>query len=251
MKLVEIDAPQYQEMVNILVKNPTEFLLSPHCRQFLAMSNFHKRGGKVSVHTASGGDVMPGTVEHNRIQIDEGTYSSYLRTARLIGPICALDHIFHAPERFKVLSIGPRTEMELYHLVGCGFLPQNISAIDLISPSPWIDVGDMHAMPYADQSFDICISSWVLAYSRAPQKAVDEMMRVTKSGGIVAIGCTYEPNWRSVEYKSDDRKIVGSMFRHVSEIAALIGPRLEAIHFQTEPPTDEKGSVMLIARIRH
>lgn len=251
MKLVEVDGPQYQEMVNILVKNPTEFLLSPRCRQFLAMSNFHKRGGKVSIYDAPAGGVMPGTVQHNRIQIDEGTYASYLRTARLIGPIYALDHIFHTPERFKVLSIGPRTEMELYHLVGCGFLAQNISAIDLISPSPWIDAGDMHAMPYADQSFDISISSWVLAYSRTPQKAVDEMLRVTRSGGIVAIGCTYEPDWRSVEYKSDDRKIVGSMFRHVSELTALIGSRLDTIHFQAEPPAEVKGSVMLVARIRH
>lgn len=193
-------------MVAILTKNPQELFLSPHCRQFLAMSNFHKRGGQVRVHTDTAEGVMPGTVEHNRIQIDQGTYASLTRTARLIGPIVALDYIFHAPERFKVLSIGPRTEMELLHLVGVGFHPDNVTAIDLISPSPWIDPGDMHAMPYPDRSFDIVISSWVLGYSAAPQKAVDEMLRVVVDGGIVAIGATHEPNYEAVDYKDADKK---------------------------------------------
>lgn len=86
MKQVSIDAEQYQQMVNILVANPTEFLLSPHCRQSLAMSNFHRRGAQVQVYDAASSGVMPGTVEHNRIQIDKGTYASFTRTARLIGP---------------------------------------------------------------------------------------------------------------------------------------------------------------------
>ncbi len=236
-------------MVNILVKNPTEFLLSPHCRQFLAMSNFHKRGGQVQVFQNASEGVMPGTVAHNRIQIDEGSYASFTRTARLIGPIVALDRPFHLAQKLKVLSIGPLTEMELYHLVGCGFQPENITAIDLISPSPWIDAADMHAMPYADAAFDISISSWVLGYSATPQKAVDEMLRVTKSGGLIAIGCTHEPNFAEVDYKEADRKIVGTMFRKVSDLKDLIGGRLSQIHFQAEPPAGQKGAVMLVARV--
>lgn len=251
MSQIPIDGAQYQEMVNILVKNPTEFLLSPHCRQYLAMSSFHKRGAAVQVYDGASEGVMPGTVEHNRIQIDQGTYASFTRTARLIGPVVALDHIFHTPERFKVLSIGPRTEMELFHLVGCGFLPQNIKAIDLISPSPWIDAGDMHAMPYPDRSFDIAISSWVLGYSATPQRAVDEVLRVVVDGGLIAIGCTHEPDHEAIDYKEADRKIVGTMFRAVADLTALIGDRLGQIHFQAQPPPGKKGAVMLVARIKH
>lgn len=238
-------------MIEILKRNPQELFLSPHCRQFLAMSNFHKRGAQVTVHTDTAEGVMPGTVEHNRIQIDQGTYASFTRTARLIGPIVSLDHIFHTPERFRVLSIGPRTEMELYHLVGAGFHPDNIKALDLISPSPWIDAGDMHAMPYPDRSFDIVISSWTLGYSATPQKAVDEMVRVISDGGIVAIGVTHEPNSEQVDYKDSGKKIVGTAFRKVEDLKALLGSHLGEVHFQAEPAAGKKGAVMLVARVRH
>ena len=251
MPEIHISGEQFQEMIEILKRNPQEFFLSPHCRQFLAMSNFHKRGATVRVHEDTAAGVMPGTVEHNRIQIDQGTYASFTRTARLIGPIVALDHIFHSPERFKVLSIGPRTEMELYHLVGAGFHPDNIKALDLISPSPWIDPGDMHAMPYPDRSFDIAISSWTLAYSATPQKAVDEMLRVLVDGGLIAIGATHEPNFEQVDYKDADKKIVGTVFRKVDDLKALLGTHLREVHFQAEPPVGKKGAVMIVARIRH
>jgi len=67
----------------------------------------------------------------------------------------------------------------------CSRLPprKNIRGLDLISYSPWVDLGDMHAMPYEDDTWDITLVSMVLTYSENPRKVVDEVVRVTKSGG--------------------------------------------------------------------
>ncbi len=37
----------------------------------------------------------------------------------------------------------------------------NIRGLDLFSCSPRIDVGDMHDMRYADNSFDVIFLGWV------------------------------------------------------------------------------------------
>jgi SAM-dependent methyltransferase len=250
--MLTVTVSQLEEMTRLLQKNPRELLLSPMCRQYLARTRFEKSGRPVTVHEDTSAGVMPGTVAHNKIQIDDGTFASVHRTARLINPVVAVDSVFKNIPQLRVLSIGPRTEMELLHLVGVGFQPKNISAVDLISTSPWIDLGDMHALPYADRTFDIVISSWVLGYSRDPQKAVDEMVRVTSDGGIVAIGCTYNANAVNVDYKEEQEKIVGTIFRHVAQYTTLLGPALSRIYFQEEPEDDHRsGAVMLVGRIRH
>ncbi|MHB1204926.1 MAG: class I SAM-dependent methyltransferase [Rhodospirillaceae bacterium] len=250
--ILGLTGPQLDEMTRLLRKYPREFLHSPTCRQFLAKARFEKNKRAVTVHEDTSTGVMPGTVSHNLIQIDDGTFASSARTARLINPIASLDSVYFHAARLQVLSIGPRTEMELMHLVAAGFQPENISAVDLISTSAWIDLGDMHALPYEDRSFDVTLSSWVLGYSRDPQKAVDEMVRVTRDGGIIAIGCTYNADARNVDYKGEQDKIVGTIFRHVEQYRTLMGPALSRVHFQEEPEADHiSGAVMIVGRIRH
>ncbi|KAK3679600.1 hypothetical protein LTR37_021371 [Vermiconidia calcicola] len=46
--------------------------------------------------------------------------------------------------------------------------------------------GDVYHLPYPDGSFDITFCHQVLTHLKAPWNAIAEMMRVTKSGGIVA-----------------------------------------------------------------
>lgn len=241
----------FKTFVGTFSKSPRYFLLSPQCRREYALQNFEKRGNPVSVHGETTAGVMPGTIAHNRIQIDDGTFASAERSLRLINPLAAIGGVFEREHEKDVLSIGPRTEMELFHLVGAGFHPDRIKAVDLISTSPWIDLGDMHALPYPDRSFDIVISSWVLAYSSTPQKAVDEMLRVTRNGGIIAIGCTHSPEADSFEYKTDDAKILGCKFRYVDQYRALLGDKLAQVHFQDEPQANSPGAVIIICRIKH
>ena len=250
-KALSIDHAQLQHMVQLVAANPTDLLLSPACRQYLAKDQFEKRGAPVTVFADVAAGTMPGTVSHNRTEIDSGAFASAARTLRLINPLTAIQDVFLGAANMKVLSIGPRTEMELLHLVGAGFHPKNITAVDLISTSPWIELGDMHALPYADRAFDIVISGWVLGYSKDQQKAVDEILRVTKDGGLAAIGTTYNPAAQDIEYKDEAARIQGRIFRCVDEFKALIGKKLGQVFFQYEPEAEEKSVVMLIARIRH
>ena len=80
----------------------------------------------------------------------------------------------------KILSIGPRTESELYGFRGLGFTWENIFAIDTFTYSPKIQQGDMHNIAFPDDTFDYIVCGWVLAYSASPEKALSEIRRVMK-----------------------------------------------------------------------
>ena len=115
------------------------------------------------------------------------------RTSRLLRPMVAIDKVFFGAPEMKALSIGPRTEMELLSLIGQGFKPENVRGLDLISYSPWIDVGNAHDMPYEDNSFDVVVAGWVLVYSSDPAQICKEILRVARCGAVIAIGSTYWP----------------------------------------------------------
>jgi SAM-dependent methyltransferase len=136
------------------------------------------------------------TVTHN---IGGMTDLSVRRSLVLIRPLTAAMSIVPANARIErpnfkdvdVLSIGPRTEGELLNLVAHGFEPSRIRGLDLIAYSDWVDLGDMHAMPYPDNRFDAIVCGWVLAYSDSKQKAADEIVRVARPGALVAVGVEY------------------------------------------------------------
>ena len=51
-------------------------------------------------------------------------------------------------------------------------------------------VGDGMNLPFADGAFDLCYSSNVLEHVSDPWQMADEMLRVTKPGGIAYISYT-------------------------------------------------------------
>jgi len=241
-------------MLALLRGNPANILLSEHCRQHLAKTRWLKGGRQLRIFENPSAGVMPGTIAHNRREVEQVDFLSSRRTQRLIGPLSGLDPVFTIPENLRALSIGPRTEMELLHLVGIGFRPENVRAVDLIASSPLMDVGDMHNLPFPDQSFHVVISGWVLTYSKDPRRAVREMVRVCGPGGLIAIGVSSAPDYPGgyVAESADEKEIVGSMFKKASEFVEMIGPNLKAIHFQQDARSGDKTSpVMLIARITH
>ena len=48
-------------------------------------------------------------------------------------------------------------------------------------------VSDVEHIPFEDNSVDICFSRYVFQHLRNPRKALEEMIRVTKSGGTIGI----------------------------------------------------------------
>lgn len=132
--------------------------------------------------------VSKDTIEHNMRGVGE---LAAPRSHLLIRPIISIDQVARNIRNLRVLSIGPRVEGEIYNLIGYGFSAKNVVGLDLFSYSPLIKVGDMHEMDFPDDYFDVVISGWVLGYSDKKQKAANEMLRVTKPGGIIAVGNAY------------------------------------------------------------
>ena len=65
-----------------------------------------------------------------------------------------------------------------------GFKWKNIEAIDLHSYSNLVKLGDMHQLEFAD-NFDFIISGWTLRYSNNVNKALSEILRIIKPGGLI------------------------------------------------------------------
>ena len=90
----------------------------------------------------------------------------------------------------RVLSLGPRTEIELYYLwLLFGFRWGHISGADLVSTSPKIQVADMSvSLPFPDDTFDVLVASHSLEKSGHPERTRDEIRRVVKPDGWVLVG---------------------------------------------------------------
>ncbi|WP_186002381.1 class I SAM-dependent methyltransferase [Mycobacterium sp. KBS0706] len=178
------------------------------------------------------------------------------RSLRLIWPLAAQaagDRVDLRDQ--QVLSIGPRTEGELFNLVAHGFRLRNITGLDLITYSPRIQLGDMHAMPYAAASFDIILAGWVISYSDHKQRAAHEILRVAKPGAIVAIGVEW--GRKTPEQVAAERAgyIVGSAERlpTVDAILDLFGGRVDRVYFRQDDQdisTNEVGDLLVVFRLR-
>ena len=103
--------------------------------------------------------VSRNTIEHNMRGTGE---LAAPRSHTLIRPLLSIASISRNIKQLKVLTIGPRVEGEIYNLIGYGFGRKNIVGLDLFSYSPYIAVGNMHAMDFDDNTFDVVISGWVL-----------------------------------------------------------------------------------------
>ena len=93
-------------------------------------------------------------------------------------------------KNLKILSIGPRSEGEIFNLFANGFELKNITGIDLFSYSPLIQLGDMHDLNFKKEEFDIVLMGWCLAYSNDKKKVLSEVKKVLNSKGIIVIGHT-------------------------------------------------------------
>jgi hypothetical protein len=113
-------------------------------------------------------------------------FSMYKPLSRIYYPFFALMCIPIELSK-KILIIGPRYENEVYIARSLGFEKSSISTLDTFSYSPLVTIGDMHQMQFSNQEFSHVLCSWTLSYSANPKVAAEEMIRVTKSGGLIAI----------------------------------------------------------------
>ena len=138
------------------------------------------------VRTFTDGASDPYLEAHTRFTLLRRPVYSYHRVFSLVSAL----HLQADPATLRVLSIGPRTEVELYYLwLFFGFRWKNLVGVDLVSSSPKIKPADISVrLPFETNTFDIIVASHVLEKSRDPQRTRQEILRVAKQGARVLVG---------------------------------------------------------------
>lgn len=180
------------------------------------------------------------TLSHNL----KGLHICDDRIKTLILPLVSIERV--KPD-WKILIIGPRNEHDLLFLNGYGIPWKSMTGLDLISYSSRIKLGDMHAMPFEDNRFDAVIFGWTLSYSATPKKAVDEVIRVLKPGGIAAVGVEYtnlkEDESKSVlGYSIQEYDRLSQRVNSTAAIHALFGKHAGHIYFDHDAPLKRSHS---------
>ena len=124
----------------------------------------------------------------------------------------------------KILILGPRTEDDIFLCKSLGM--HNCRGLDLFTYSPLIQLGDMHEMPFPSDEFDAVVLGWVLYYSGNPFKAINEVSRVVKPGGLLAIG------W--AEEKIGDRRNSFNSIYTAEDHIALISSEFDICHINND-----------------
>ena len=152
--------------------------------------------------------------------------------------------------KMKVLSVGCRTEAEIFSLVDAGFEIENITGIDLFSYTPKIKLGDVCNLDFASGAFDVVICGWVLEFVTEIEKAVREIKRVTKPGGLIAIGGMHHVVSVDLEKynrrkKHEDRKWYASI-DHIMETFEVSDKECVFKSEIAEEDLDKRGEVIVI-----
>jgi len=212
-----------------------QLLLVREIRWFVGKFRFYyltKLSGKLKV--SESGDSIEHTIKHNLKSLSN---FGGVRMNKLIRPISVLENVSRDS---RILVIGPRNEDDILSLIGHGFSSKNIIGLDLISYSPWIEVGDMHKTRFQDSFFDVIICGWTLSYSNEPNKFAKEMIRITKNKGIVAIGVEYstltEEQGIKVHGGYDLRPESFDRINSTSQIQNLFDGYITDIYFNHDAP---------------
>jgi SAM-dependent methyltransferase len=189
---------------------------------------------KKALRTLPSSDSFDATLPHNLKSLAQCN----ARIDLLIKPLSVLESL---DERSKVLVVGPRNEHDLFTLVAHGFRKECVRGLDLISYSPLVDLGDMHATPYPDDTWDAIVAGWTLSYSSAPAAFAREMIRIAKPGAAIAIGVEYSTLSESDEialsgYSIHERSKLPKRINSVSEILDLFAPHADRVFFAHDAP---------------
>ena len=184
---------------------------------------------------------------HNLKGILDGKPSD--RILKLIMPMSVIDRL--TPES-TVLAIGCRYETDLLYLAAHGFDPARIRGLDMLSYSPWVELGNMHNMEFRDGSWDAVLLGWVLTYSNNPRQAAKEVVRVVRDGGIVAIGITTYPDKYLDNLKKKDR-VIGTTadITSTDDILELFDDHVDKLYFRHDrSEQDRQGACLVIFSVK-
>lgn len=171
------------------------------------------------------------------------------RPLKFIRPLSVIEAV---NKNGKTLSIGCRFETELLYLVGYGFNPEGIRGFDMISYSPWIDLGNMHKMNYPDNTFDTVTMGWLISYSETPEVAAQEVVRVLKPGGFVAMAVSYYPPERLKQALETGKYVAhpGNRIQTTEGLLKIFGDSVDQVYFRHQPPASQEGACTVIFSVK-
>lgn len=159
------------------------------------------------------------------------------RMNKIIKPLSVLENLNRDS---KILVIGPRNEEDIINLIGNGFSKNNIVGLDLISYSPLIKVGDMHQTGFESNSFDVIICGWTLSYSNKPKQFSDEMIRIIKDNGVLAIGVEYSTLSLEDDFKvHNGYTLIPDGFDRINSVQDILGlfsKNVKTVFFNHDAP---------------
>jgi SAM-dependent methyltransferase len=228
-----------------LRRNPRFLLEVREVRQMLAGERIGNLMAAKSLDRVEGG----GNVAHNTVDYNiQGaiTAATLDRPSVMVNVVTSIERVWKNISKLDVLSIGPRSEIEIFAILAAGFDAARTKALDLFSYSPYVQAGDMHAMPYPDNSFDIVFVGWVLSYSRDQQAAAREIFRVCRDRAIVVLAGDYSDESRDRSTFKNDTTHMQS----TAQVLRLFEGYVGNIYFRHEPEQPEIGMVMTVFEVR-
>lgn len=190
------------------------------------------------------------TVDHNS-DFQRMFFADLSKRPDLISNVLSsINAVRQNSSRMKVLSIGARTEAEIFSLVNVGFNLKNIECIDLFSYTPYIKVGDVHQLDYEDDQFDVVICGWVLEFCNDIDRACREISRVTKPHGYICIGGMHHPISTNIEeYNKRKQHEDRVWYCNIDRIQSAFGVNEKSWVFKSEieeADLDKRGEVVAI-----
>ena len=94
------------------------------------------------------------------------------------------------------------------HVTGVEYVPDPLDEARTLAAAQSVtnvsfEIGDIHSLPFPDDSFNVVHAHQVLQHIADPVKALQEMRRVTKPGGIVACRASASMTWYPDSEKLD------------------------------------------------
>lgn len=138
----------------------------------------------------------------------------------------------------EILCIGCRNVAEIDYFRNKG--ASLVTGVDLFSSHPDIKITDMHSIDFPDNNFDIIYAAHSLEHSYDVSKVVKEIIRVARSGGLVAIEVP-------VQYKISATDLVD--FDNLQNLHTIFEPHIAKIlwseHHPPLSPKNEQGTAII------
>jgi hypothetical protein len=192
-------------------------------------------------------DITEG-VAHNTVEYNiEGAISApdLDRPSIMFDVVKGIERINKKIDQLDVLTIGPRSEIEIFAMIAAGFDLGRIKALDLFSYSPYVDVGDMHKTPYAGNSFDVIFLGWVLSYSKDQLSVARELIRIARDRCVIVLAGDYSDDKRDhPTFKNETTHM-----QSCDQLLALFGDRAGKVYFRHDPELPAVAMVMVVFEI--